>query len=59
MTCIPNDISLFEAVDIPILVKRHDGRYDPRVRAAIKTKLAGDIGPRGWNRAILKLLGKK
>lgn len=53
----PNDISLFEAADIPVLVKRHDGRYDPRVRAAIKTRLAGDVGPAGWNRAILKLLG--
>ncbi len=55
----PNDISLFEAADIPILVKRHDGRYDPRVRAAIKTRLAGEIGPAGWNRAILKLLDAK
>jgi len=52
----PNDISLFEASDIRVLVKRHDGRYDPRVRAAVKTRLAGEIGPRGWNRAILQLL---
>ncbi len=52
----PNDISLFRAADIPILVKRFDGRYEPRVRASIKTRLAGAIGPVGWNQAILKLL---
>jgi mannosyl-3-phosphoglycerate phosphatase len=54
----PNDISLFAAADIPILVKRHDGRYDPRVRAAIKTRLAGAVGPAGWNRAVLHVLKK-
>jgi len=54
----PNDIALFAASDIPILVKRHDGKYHPSVRKAIKTRLAGDIGPAGWNRAILKLLNR-
>lgn len=54
----PNDISLFDAADLPVLVKRHDGRYDPRVRAAIKTRLAGAVGPVGWNRAVLHILEK-
>ena len=53
----PNDIPLFEASDIRFLVKRHGGSYDPTVRRAIRTHLAGDIGPAGWNRAIMKLLG--
>ena len=53
----PNDIALFEAADIPVLIKRHDGKYHPQVRTAIKTRLAGDIGPAGWNRAVLKILG--
>jgi len=55
----PNDIALFAASDIPILIKRHDGRYHPLVRAAIRTRLAGDVGPVGWNRAVLKILGEK
>jgi len=53
----PNDIALFEASDIPVLIKRHDGKYHPLVREKSKTRLAGEIGPVGWNRAILKLLG--
>ncbi len=54
----PNDVSLFAASDIPLLVKRHGGRYDRRVRQAIKTRLAGDIGPSGWNTAIVRLFSK-
>jgi len=53
----PNDIALFEESDIPVLIKRHDNKYNPLVRAKTKTRLAGEIGPVGWNRAVLKLLG--
>jgi mannosyl-3-phosphoglycerate phosphatase len=53
----PNDIPMLRAVEVPVLVARPGGRYDPETSAAVPTaRRAGGIGPEGWNRAVLRLL---
>ena len=51
----PNDLPMLEAVDVPIVVQKTDGKYDPHVNLPNLTKANG-IGPEGWNKAILRLL---
>ncbi len=51
----PNDIPMLKAVDIPVIVQKPDGRYDPAVDLP-ELMRADDIGPKGWNTAIAKLL---
>ncbi len=53
-----NDLPMLEAVDIPILVQHPDGTHDPDVRGP-KILRVDDIGPVGWNRALLELLTDK
>jgi mannosyl-3-phosphoglycerate phosphatase len=56
----PNDVALLRAVDVPILVARPGGRYDRETLAAVpRARRAGGVGPAGWNRAVLKLLGRR
>jgi mannosyl-3-phosphoglycerate phosphatase len=50
-----NDRSMLAEVDIPILVQRPDGSYDPDVNLPALRRAAG-IGPAGWNAALLDLL---
>ncbi len=50
----PNDIPMLERVDRPIIVRKHDGTYDERIRVPDLLKANG-IGPDGWNRAVLNL----
>ncbi|MGB7290664.1 MAG: HAD-IIB family hydrolase [Thermodesulfobacteriota bacterium] len=51
-----NDLPMLEVVDIPILVQRPDGKYDQRI--SIDNLIYADgVGPVGWNRSVLKLLG--
>lgn len=50
-----NDLALLEAVDVAILVQGPDGGYHPEVDLP-GLLLAGDIGPAGWNDAIINLL---
>lgn len=50
-----NDLPMLWAVDVPILVQRIDGRYDPAVRAPHLIHAQG-IGPQGWRTAVLDLL---
>jgi len=53
----PNDIPMLRAVDLPVLVARPGGRYDPETLAALpNAQRAGGVGPQGWNRAVLRLL---
>jgi mannosyl-3-phosphoglycerate phosphatase len=55
----PNDIPLLRVVDVPNLVARPGGRYDPEALASVpNVRRAGGVGPEGWNRAVLELLGK-
>ncbi len=51
-----NDQPMLERVDCPILVKRPDGVHDPRILVHGLVRAEG-IGPDGWNRALLELLG--
>ncbi len=54
----PNDINLLRAVEVPILVARPGGRYDPETRLAVPgVRRAGGVGPEGWDRAVKSLLG--
>lgn len=49
-----NDLPMLEVVDIPILVKKQNGEYDPEIRLS-DLHYADGIGPAGWNSSILKL----
>ena len=51
-----NDLPMLEIVDIPILVQKSDGNYDQRI-AFDNLIYADGIGPVGWNRSVLNLLG--
>lgn len=51
----PNDFPMLENVDIPVLIKKKDGQYAPCSKVK-KVILAPDVGPKGWNRAVLDLV---
>lgn len=48
-----NDLPMLEQVDYPVLVKKHDGRHDPRIKAPRLVKAEG-IGSEGWNLAVVE-----
>jgi mannosyl-3-phosphoglycerate phosphatase len=50
-----NDRPMLEAVNIPLLVQRPDGSYDPELRLP-HLRYAQGVGPAGWNQAVLTLL---
>jgi mannosyl-3-phosphoglycerate phosphatase len=49
-----NDVEMLRRVDYPVIVKRHDGGYDKRIRVRNLIKADG-IGPEGWGRAIMEM----
>jgi mannosyl-3-phosphoglycerate phosphatase len=51
-----NDLSLLEAVDVPVLVRKEGGSYQQEILSKIKAHKASETGPRGWNQALLELL---
>ncbi len=51
-----NDFPMLRAVDIPILVKRHNGAYESR-EILEKAVFSRGIGPCGWNETMMDLLG--
>jgi mannosyl-3-phosphoglycerate phosphatase len=53
-----NDLSLLESVDIPVLVRKEDGSYQQEIINRLKVYKAPDMGPRGWNQAVLDLIEK-
>ena len=53
----PNDIPMLERVDYPIVVQKHDGSYDSKIKIPRIIKANG-IGPEGWNKAVLKIISK-
>ncbi len=50
-----NDLPLLREVDHPVLIRREDGKFDPRINVPGLYRTEG-IGPAGWNEAVLKLL---
>jgi mannosyl-3-phosphoglycerate phosphatase len=52
-----NDLPMLKAVDYPILVQKPDGSYDPSVKLD-NLILAPGSGPKGWCKALLKLLNE-
>ena len=52
-----NDLPMLEAADYPILVRKPDGSYDPSIKLD-NLILAPESGPKGWCKAMLKLLNK-
>lgn len=50
-----NDLPFLLAVDRPVLIRKEDGSYDPRVTIPGLYRTKG-IGPQGWSEAIKKLL---
>ncbi len=56
----PNDLPMLRAVDLPILVQRPDGHHHPAlVQALENARRAPDIGPAGWNQAVISTLREK
>jgi mannosyl-3-phosphoglycerate phosphatase family protein len=51
----PNDLPMLKRVDIPVIVQKHDGSYDPVIDLPGFLR-AGGIGPRGWNDSVKKIL---
>jgi mannosyl-3-phosphoglycerate phosphatase len=50
-----NDLPMLAAVDIPVLLPKPDGRYDPSV-ILDGLFFAKDAGPSGWGDAVLKII---
>jgi mannosyl-3-phosphoglycerate phosphatase len=46
---------MLEAVDVPILVKKPDGRYEPDITLPNLT-LSDGVGPKGWNKNLMRIL---
>ncbi len=51
-----NDISLLEAVDVPIVIPNPRNRVPLPALLEAEGGVAEQPGPRGWNRAVLKVL---
>jgi len=50
-----NDIPMLEAVNIPVIVQKEGGVYDPAVDVPNLVR-AGGVGPHGWGRFVRALL---
>jgi mannosyl-3-phosphoglycerate phosphatase len=54
-----NDVTLLAAVDIPILVMKPGGEYDPTVVEKLPAVRRSPLpGPRGWNASVQALLAE-
>ena len=50
-----NDLPMLRAVDIPVLVQKHNGEHDPKIADQDIMRIRG-IGPVGWNMAIKDII---
>jgi hypothetical protein len=51
-------LPVLTAVDLPVVVSRPDGCFDPLVTDRLPNVTRGSApGPRGWNQAVPALLG--
>jgi mannosyl-3-phosphoglycerate phosphatase family protein len=53
----PNDIPMLEAVDLPVVVQKESGRYDPAIDMPSLVRAEG-VGPKGWDLFVRDLLQK-
>ena len=54
----PNDFPMLELADFPVLIRSQ--REFPELKREIpRLRVTREIGPKGWNKAILDILGKK
>lgn len=50
-----NDLPMLRAVDVPVLVQKHNGEHDPKITDQDIMRVKG-IGPVGWNMAVVKIV---
>jgi len=50
-----NDLPMFQSVDMPFLVQKPDGTYDPLIPENAACRVDG-VGPRGWRAAVEKVM---
>jgi len=50
-----NDLPLLKEVDVPVLVAKRDGSYEPLDLPGLVR--AEGVGPKGWNRAVVEIVG--
>ena len=50
-----NDLPMLQAVDVPVVVQKKDGTYEPEINVPNLIRAEG-IGPAGWNRTVLTLI---
>lgn len=53
-----SDRPMLEVVDLPILVQKEGGRYDPEVQLSTLIYAPG-VGPEGWNATLLELFARE
>ncbi|MBN2468511.1 MAG: HAD-IIB family hydrolase [Deltaproteobacteria bacterium] len=54
-----NDLPLLQSVDIPIVVQKPGGGYDDALQSVQGVRRAAGVGPEGWNKAVVEILGRK
>jgi len=53
------DLPLLAAVDVPVIVAKPDGRYDPFLMERVPTPVLSEVpGAEGWGRGVLKALDR-
>jgi mannosyl-3-phosphoglycerate phosphatase len=52
-----NDLAMLQAVDIPVLVQKPGEFYDETAANLPNLVPAPGVGPEGWNRAVMEILG--
>jgi mannosyl-3-phosphoglycerate phosphatase family protein len=50
-----NDLSMLRNIDIPVVVQRSDGTYDPSL-ILYNSIRANGVGPEGWNNAVKMII---
>jgi mannosyl-3-phosphoglycerate phosphatase len=54
-----NDLPMLQVVDLPVLVQKPEGHYDPTVVERLpRVRRAKGVGPRGWRTAVMDILAE-
>lgn len=54
----PNDLPMLMVADYPVIVQKPGGYYEPQIDLPGMIRAEG-IGPAGWNKEVLKLIGEQ